>query len=101
MPTLRKHANTAEKQAAYRQRLAAQTQAESKANAIPTVPGHRRWRAMRSQSLCILDAAISEMESYHDQRSDAWRDSERGEALSEMMESMAEIAAELRDLDPK
>jgi len=56
---------------------------------------------MRSQSLCLLDAAISEMESYHDQRSDAWKDSERGEALSEMMESMADIAAELRDLDPK
>ena len=55
---------------------------------------------MRNRCTSILDMAMGEMETYHDQRSDAWRDSERGEALTEMMESMAEIAAALRDLDP-
>ena len=101
MPTPRKYTSAAQRQAAYRVRLAAQSQTQPKSNAIPVVPGYRRWRAMRNQCLCILDAAISEMEAYHDQRSDVWRDSERGEALTEMMESIAEIAAALRDLDPR
>lgn len=39
------------------------------------------------------------MDIYLDQRSDVWRDSERGEAFAETMESMAEIAAALRDID--
>lgn len=56
---------------------------------------------MRHQCLSILDAATGEMEAYHDQRSDTWQNSERGEAFTDMMESMAEIAAALRDLEPK
>lgn len=95
MPTPRKYASAAERQAAYRQRCAAR--AESKP--IPAVSGHRRWRAMRCQCLSVLDTAISEMDIYLDQRSDVWRDSERGEALVEMIESMTEIAAALRDID--
>jgi len=95
MPTTRKYASAAERQAAYRRRLAAQSQTKP----IPSVPGQRRWRAMRSQCISILDAAAKEMEVYHDQRSDSWRDSERGEEFTEAMESMAEIAAALRDLD--
>jgi len=67
--------------------------------AIPPVPGLRRWRAMRNQCVSILDAAAGEMEVYHNQRSDAWQDSERGEEFADMMESMAEIAAALRDID--
>lgn len=95
MPTPRKYASAAQRQAAYRRRLAAQSQMKP----MPTVPGHRRWRTMRNQCTSILDAAVAEMEVYHDQRSDAWQDSERGEEFTEMMESMAEIAAALRDLD--
>ena len=56
---------------------------------------------MRSQCLSILEAVIGEMETHHDQRSEKWWDSERGEAFAEMMESIAEIAAALRDLDPR
>jgi len=40
------------------------------------------------------------MDAYNDQRSDAWRKSERGEAFAEIMVSMAEIAAALRELEP-
>jgi len=100
MPRPRKYANAAARQAAYRRRLAAQSRSQPKASSIPAVPGHRRWRAMRNQCLSILDTALVEMGVYHDQRSDAWRDSECGEEFTEMMESMAEIAAQLRDLDP-
>lgn len=54
---------------------------------------------MRCQCLSILDTAITEMGAYLDQRSDAWLDSERGEAFAEMIESMTEIVAALRDID--
>jgi len=99
MPTLRKYANAAQRQAAYRRRLADQPQSKLVTTAIPPVPGLRRWRAMRNQCVSILDAAVGEMEIYHNQRSDAWQDSERGEEFTDMMESMAEIAAALRDID--
>lgn len=97
MPTPKKYASAAQRQAAYRQRLAAQTQ--TKARAIPTMPGYRRWKVMRIQCLSILDALTGEMETYRDQRSEHWRDSERGEAFDEVVESIAEIVAALRDLD--
>ena len=103
MPTPKKYANHAERQAAYRQRLGASRklsgQAQGMSKQIPAVPGRRRWEAMRNQCLCILDAAISEMEAYSEQRADAWHDSERGEAFTEMMESMSEITQALRDID--
>ena len=56
---------------------------------------------MRNQCISILDTAIGEMESYFDQRSDAWQESERGAVLVEMMESMAEIVEALREVDIK
>lgn len=100
MPTPRKYTCAAERQAAYRRRLA-QSQAQSKMNQIPVVPGHRRWRAMRNQCISILNEARGEMQAYSDQRSEQWRDSERGEALVEMMESMAEVAEALQEIDIK
>jgi hypothetical protein len=54
---------------------------------------------MRSQCLSILDALTSEMETYRYQRSEQWSDSERGEAFDEVVESIAEIADALRELD--
>lgn len=54
---------------------------------------------MKGRCLSILEAVTTEMETYHDQRSENWRDSERGEAFAEMMESIADIVAALRDLD--
>ena len=56
---------------------------------------------MRGRCLSILEAVTTEMETYHDQRSENWRNSERGEEFIEMIESIAEIVAALRDLDPR
>lgn len=100
MPTPKKYASAAQRQAAYRQRLAAQSQSETMAGATPAIPGYRRWKIMRGRCLSILETVTTEMETYHDQRSENWRDSERGEAFAEMIEAMTEIVAALRDLDP-
>ena len=69
MPTPKKYASAAQRQAAYRQRLAAQTQTQTKARAIPTMPGYRRWRVMRIECLSILEAVTTEMETYPNFRS--------------------------------
>ena len=95
MPTPKKYANAAARQAAYRQRLAAQAYPK----AIPPVPGYRRWNVMKSQSLLAIETMVAEMESYYDQRSESWQDSSRGEAFCEVIESMSDIAASLRDVD--
>ena len=97
MPTPRKYASAAQRQAAYRQRCAGQGNPAG----IPLLPGHRRWKAMRKQCLSILEMAIVEMDVYLAQRSDVWHDSERGEVFVEIIESMAEIVAALRDIDSK
>lgn len=55
---------------------------------------------MRRQALCLLEQVISEMETYHDERSEHWQDSEKGEVFTEAMESIAEIAAALEELQP-
>jgi hypothetical protein len=62
------------------------------------MPGQRRWDAMRRQALCLIEKVTSEMDMYHEQRSEKWQDSEKGEAFIEMMESMADIASALREL---
>jgi hypothetical protein len=38
------------------------------------------------------------METYHDQRSEPWRDSLRGEAFAERMESVADIVEALGEI---
>ncbi len=53
---------------------------------------------MRNQAVSLLEEVARQMESYHTQRSDAWRDSERGEAFIEIMESIADAAGALREI---
>jgi len=53
---------------------------------------------MNKQALCLIEQVAREMETHYDARSDTWRDSERGEAFAEVMESVAEAAAMLREI---
>jgi hypothetical protein len=55
---------------------------------------------MRSQALSLLEQMSLEMQSYFDQRSDAWQDSGRGEAFTEAMDTLGQIADDLRDAPP-
>lgn len=98
MPTPKTYANAADRQAAYRLRCKERDQATDRADPIPRAPGHRRWKAMNKQALRLVEQIACEMETHYDARSDTWRDSERGEAFAEAMESVAEIAAALREI---
>jgi len=53
---------------------------------------------MRKQAFCLLEQVAGEMQAYHAQRSEAWQDSQRGEAFAEMMESVADAAEALKEI---
>jgi hypothetical protein len=46
----------------------------------------------------LLDRAASEMQDCFDQHSEAWQDSQTGESLAEMLESVQEALATLEDI---
>ena len=102
MPTPRRYANPAARQAAYRQRQAAARTHELAAKGLPplpavaTLPGHRRWNALLQQAARLLGTVEEEMQDYYDQRSDTWQASERGEAYEERLQRIQEtrVAAE-------
>jgi hypothetical protein len=52
---------------------------------------------MKSQALSLLEQIASEIECYCNQHSDAWQDSDRGEAFTEAMDTLGQIADELRE----
>ena len=65
--------------------------------AIPTLPGHPRWSAMLSQARSLLCAAAAEMQSYQDERSQAWQESPQAEEFLARQECLEEIIAQLEE----
>jgi hypothetical protein len=103
VPTPKRYQTNAQRQAAYRQRCAAATQAllatkrlPPLAN-IPSIPSHPRWRAMAANARTLLLAIGQEMNDYYDQRSDAWRDTEQADDLGEQIEAVQEAIQSLDD----
>jgi len=105
MPQPRKYETRAEQQAAYRQRRAASEQ-ELLARkglpplpAIPTLPGHVRWRAMIKQAHTLLSQAADEMQSYHDDRSEPWQEGAGAEALLAKLDHIQESMVPLQEIE--
>jgi hypothetical protein len=95
MPTPRKYATPAERQAAYRARRHVST---ASLPLPPPVPGYRRWAVMLSQTQGMLEQVAEEMTTYWDERSEAWQVSERGDQFTERLEALEEILTLLREL---
>ena len=53
---------------------------------------------MRKQALNLLELVVSQMETYQDQRSEPWQDSQQGEAFVEIMESLVDAAESLKEI---
>jgi len=98
MPTPRQYASAAQRQAAYRLRCREQARAARGRAPLPSQPGRRRWASLCGQALSLVEQMAQEMEVYYDQRSEAWQDSERGEAFTEVMESLTQIAEALSEV---
>lgn len=97
----RKYADHAARQAAYRARCAEARQSELKARGLPhlpaiaTLPGVPRWNKALQSARCLLATVSEEMQSYYDERSEAWQESERGESFAERQEAIAMLVDEL------
>ena len=105
MPQPRKYATRAEQQAAYRKRRSvSERQLLAQKGlpplpAIPTMPGNARWRAMIGQAHLLLSETVSEMQSYHDDRSEQWQDSTKAEELLTKLEHLEETMAQLQGIE--
>jgi hypothetical protein len=53
---------------------------------------------MIRQAQTLLETITVEMDAYYEERSESWKDSERGENLTERLESIEEIVTLIRDL---
>lgn len=97
MPTPKVHADNVARQRAYRQRQREARQAELAAKGLPaappisTMPSRQRWAALLATARAALQTAQEEMASYHDDRSETWQQSERGEAIAAHIEALENL----------
>jgi hypothetical protein len=104
MPQPKIHASAAERQAAFRARREQARQIEIAAKGlpplpvIPSIPGWPRWNARFRMAHELLDGAVSEMQEYFDDRSETWRESERGEEHQERTASAEAVRDALDEL---
>ena len=104
MPTPRRYADHAARQAAYRTRQAEARRQEltgrgiSPESAVATRPGQARWRALIQQANRLLLTVHAEMEEYYDQRSERWQESEHGETFRERLEAVQETQVATEEL---
>jgi hypothetical protein len=66
--------------------------------AVPSIPGHRRWKAILKQAAILVERAAAEMETYFDQRSEQWQDSQQAEAFTEIMDSTRSALEALQEV---
>ena len=89
MPQPKRHESAAARQAAFRARRAQARQTELASKGlpslppIPSMPGWPRWNAAFSLAREVIARSLSEMQDYHDDRSEPWQESDRGEAHQE------------------
>jgi hypothetical protein len=94
MPTPRKYATNAARQAAYRARGA--TAPSSTGPRAPALPGARRWTALLHEARKLVEEVADEMATQAAARADAWYDSACGEQFTERLEMVDEALDLLR-----
>ena len=89
--------SNAERQAAFRRRRSETHAALEAAKGLPplpaiaTIPGWRRWRRLLAQTEDALRNAHEQMQSYYDERSDDWLESDKAEQFTERMDAVEEL----------
>ena len=96
MPAAKKYESVAQKQAAYR--LRCKERKGALGNTVAEDPGRKSWKAILRSALSLVEQTSEQMQGYYDARSEAWQDSERGQAFTEAMESVADAAEALREI---
>ena len=100
MPRPRKFESDAQRQRAYRSRKReALPPGLPRTASVASMPSLARWKSLLSKAELLLRGAQGEMESYFDERSENWQESERGEALRERKQNLENALEALRDAD--
>jgi hypothetical protein len=103
MPQSKAPCSNAERQAAYRRRrsqaLAALQSAKGLAPLphIATIPGWPRWRQVLEQAEQALHEVHEQMQSYYDERSEIWQDSDKADEFNLKMEAVEELVGYVAD----
>jgi hypothetical protein len=99
MTQQRVYNTNAERQAAYRKRLEGRQRSGVAAGfALPTTAGYARWNKAVRSTFALLEIVRDEMRLYYEQRSDGWREGERGEAFQERLDALAEVVDQIGEL---
>lgn len=94
----------AARQQRFRERQAEARYAEQQAKglpplpAIPTIPGHARWRAVFLSAEAALTLASQQMSDYYNARSEVWQEGESGEQFAERQEMLETVLSHLAEL---
>jgi hypothetical protein len=102
----RQHPDHAARQRAYRARQDAARREELQAKGLPpapplpTLPSRARWQALLARARLALETARAEMQTYYDARSETWQEGDRAALLTDYLEALAQVLADLDDLPP-
>ena len=100
----RKHANPAQRQAAYRKRCEAARQQQLSVRGLPplpviaTLPGQTRWSAALSSAQALVIQVSTEMQHYYDERTETWQESERGAQFQERLDAIEELLSQFEQV---
>ena len=104
MPTPRQYTTNAERQKAYRERQQQARKAELQRKGLPpspavaTMPGTRRWNALIEQARTPLDTCREEMQTYFDDRSEQWQESDKAQEMQERIDTLSELVDGISEL---
>ena len=104
MPQPKTHDSHGQRQAAYRRRCqqARNRQLQEKGlpelPAISTIPGTARWKQAIANAGHLLSLVEQEMQTYYDDRSDSWLESERGDQFQERIEAVSQARQSAEDI---
>lgn len=104
MPQPAKYPNPAARQAAYRARReqAVRDQAQQRGlpalPPLPTMPGMARWNAALTLAHRLVEEVSEQMQTYFDQRSEAWQDSDRAQDFIARLEAVEQAREALDQL---
>lgn len=97
MPQPAKYPNHAARQAAYRARQGQAAREAAKLRglpplpALPAMPGTARWNAALTLALRLVEEVGEQMQSYFDDRSPTWQDSDRAQDFTTRQQAIEEI----------
>jgi hypothetical protein len=64
------------------------------------MPSRARRQALRARARLALETARDEMQPYYDARSETWQEGERAALLTDHLEALDQVLADLDDLPP-